>query len=70
MMAFTSPEDMMKNLPRAMASISKAMGGGGPLSDSPIFKIIMRKYEDRDRNQEIRQQQWEIDITTRLECSV
>ena len=50
MMAFTSPEDMMKNLPKAMASISEAMGGGGPLSDSPIFKIIMRKYEDHDRN--------------------
>jgi hypothetical protein len=50
MMAFTSPEDMMKNLPKAMANISKAMGGGGPLSDSPTFKIIMREYEDHDRN--------------------
>jgi len=27
MMAFTSPEDMMKNLPKAMANVSKAMGG-------------------------------------------
>ena len=45
MMAFTSPEDMMKNLPKAMANISKAMGGGG-LTDSPTFKISMREYED------------------------
>ena len=46
MMAFTSPEDLMKNLPKAMSNISKAMGGGGPLTDSPTFKISMREYED------------------------
>jgi len=46
MMAFTSPEDLMKNLPKAMANMSKAMGGGGPLTDSPTFKISMREYED------------------------
>ena len=40
MMAFTSPEDLMKNLPKAMAS-----GGGFP-TDSPTFKISMREYED------------------------
>ena len=45
MMAFTSPEDLMKNLPKAMANISKAMGGGA-LTDSPTFKISMREYED------------------------
>lgn len=45
MMAFTSPEDLMKNLPKAMANISKAMGGGA-LTDSPTFKITMREYED------------------------
>ena len=28
-MAFTSPEDLMKNLPKAMGNISKMMGGGG-----------------------------------------
>src|SRR5437764_1149749 len=39
MMAFTSPEDLMKNLP-------KAIGGGAPLTDSPTFKISMREYED------------------------
>ena len=46
MMAFTSPEDLMKNLPKAMANISRAMGGSGPLTDSPTFKISMREYED------------------------
>jgi hypothetical protein len=47
MMAFTSPEDLMKNLPKAMANISKAMGGGGGApTDSPTFKISMREYED------------------------
>jgi hypothetical protein len=47
MMAFTSPEDMMKNLPKAMSNISRAMdGGGGTPTDSPTFKISMREYED------------------------
>jgi hypothetical protein len=46
MMAFTSPEDLMKNLPKAMSNISKAMGGGGALTDSPTLKISMREYED------------------------
>jgi hypothetical protein len=45
MMAFTSPEDMMKNLPKAISNISNAMGSG-PLTDSPTFKISMREYED------------------------
>ncbi len=45
-MAFSSPEDMMKNLPKAMANISKAIGGGGTPTDSPTFKISMREYED------------------------
>jgi hypothetical protein len=46
MMAFTSPEDLMKNLPKAIGNISRAMGGGGVLTDSPTFKISMREYED------------------------
>ncbi|MFZ0515163.1 MAG: hypothetical protein WAM14_26435 [Candidatus Nitrosopolaris sp.] len=46
MMAFTSPEDLMKNLPKAMGNISRAMGGGGMLTDSPTLKISMREYED------------------------
>ena len=45
-MAFTSPEDLMKNLPKAMANISKAIGGGGGGSDSPTFKLTMKEYED------------------------
>jgi len=49
MMAFTSPEDMMKNLPKAMSNISKAMGGAGPPTDSPTIKISMREYEDMAR---------------------
>jgi hypothetical protein len=47
MMAFTSPEDLMKNLPKAMSNIGKAMGGGGGFpTDSPTFKTSMREYED------------------------
>ena len=47
-MAFTSPEDLMKNLPKAMANISKMMDGGGPtgMTDSPIFRMSMKEYED------------------------
>jgi hypothetical protein len=36
---FTSPEDLMKNLPRVMSN----MFGGG---DSSTFKITMKEYED------------------------
>ncbi len=43
MMAFTSPEDLMKNLPKAMSNIGKAMGGGGGYpTDSPTFKVSIR----------------------------
>jgi hypothetical protein len=46
-MAFTSPEDVMKNLPKAIANMGKAMGGGGGFpTDSPTFKTSMREYED------------------------
>ena len=44
-MAFSSPEDLMKNLPKAMGNISRMMGGGGA-ADSPTFKISMKEYED------------------------
>lgn len=44
-MAFTSPEDLMKNLPKAMGNITGMMGGGG-FSDSLTFKLSMREYED------------------------
>ena len=46
MTAFTSPEEMMKNLPKAMSNISRAMGGAGPPTDSPTFRITMMEYED------------------------
>jgi hypothetical protein len=49
---FASPEDLMKNLPKAMGDISKMMGtaagggGVGMLTDSPTFKMSMNEYED------------------------
>jgi hypothetical protein len=48
-MAFTSPEELMKNLPKAMGDISKMIAGGaggGGLTDSPTFKMGMNEYED------------------------
>jgi hypothetical protein len=44
-MTFTSPEDLMKNLPNAMENITGMMGRGG-LGDSLTFKLSMREYED------------------------
>jgi hypothetical protein len=41
---FTSPEDLMKNLPKAMSNMFGA--GGGIPRDSPTFKITMKEYED------------------------
>jgi hypothetical protein len=46
MMAFTCPEDLMKNLPKMMSNISRMAGGGGAPPDSPTFKLSMRDYED------------------------
>ena len=40
MMAFTSLEDLMKNLPKAMANIGKAMRGFP--TDSPTFTLHMK----------------------------
>ena len=42
---FTSPEDLMKNLPKAMSNMLGGRGIGMP-SDIPIFKISMKEYED------------------------
>jgi hypothetical protein len=36
---FTSPEDLMKNLPKAMSNMFGTGAGGGMLGDSPTFKI-------------------------------
>lgn len=44
-MAFTSPEDLMKNLPKMMSNISRMTGGGIP-TDSPTFKMSVKEYGD------------------------
>jgi hypothetical protein len=41
---FTSPEDLMKNLPKVMSNMLGA--GGRTPGNSPTFKITMREYED------------------------
>jgi hypothetical protein len=41
---FTSPEDLMKNLPKVMSNMSGA--GGGMPGNSPTFKITMKEYEE------------------------
>ena len=43
---FTSPEDLMKNLPKAMSNMFGAGAGGGTFRDSPTFKITMKEYQD------------------------
>ena len=45
-MGFSSPEDLMKNLPKAMGNVAGMIGGAGGLTDSPTFKLSMREYED------------------------
>jgi len=40
---------MVKNLPKAMANISRTMGGGGMPTDSPTFKISMRGIKVGDK---------------------
>lgn len=42
-MGFSSPEDLMKNLPKAMGNIA---GMSGAAADSPTFKLSMREYDD------------------------
>jgi hypothetical protein len=42
--SFTSPEDLMKNLPKVMSNIYDA--GRGMPGKSPTFKITMKDYED------------------------
>jgi hypothetical protein len=41
---FTSPEDLMKNLPKVMSNMLGASGGRH--GNSPTFKITMKEYED------------------------
>jgi hypothetical protein len=42
--SFSSPEDLMKNLPKVMSNMYGA--GGGMPGNSPTFKITMKEYED------------------------
>ena len=44
MMAFSSSEDLVKNLPNAMGNVAGMMGGN--INDSPTFKFSMREYEE------------------------
>jgi hypothetical protein len=45
--AFTSPEDLMKNLPKAISNMFGGHGSGGTASgDFPTIKMSMREYED------------------------
>jgi hypothetical protein len=42
---FTSPEDLMKNLPKAMSNMLGGTGIGMP-SNTHIFKSSMKEYQD------------------------
>lgn len=42
-MTFSSPEDLMKNLPKAMSNV---LGSGMGVADVPTFKLSMREYEE------------------------
>jgi type IV secretory pathway TrbL component len=42
--SFSSPEDLMKNLPKAMSNMFGA--SGGMPGNSPTFKITMKEYEE------------------------
>ena len=41
---FSSVDDLMKNLPKVMASFPGMMGPG--LTDTPTIKLSMREYQD------------------------
>lgn len=43
-MAFTSIEDLMKNMPKVMASITGGAAGG--MTENPTVKLSMREYQD------------------------
>jgi hypothetical protein len=43
-MAFSSIEDMMKNMPKAIANMQGMFGGG--LTESPVIKFSMKDYQD------------------------
>jgi hypothetical protein len=43
---FTSPEDLMKNLPKAMSNMLGGSSGISTPSNMPMFKISMKEYHD------------------------
>jgi hypothetical protein len=43
-MAFSSIEEMMKNMPKVMASMPGMFGG--VLTDTPVMKMSMKEYQD------------------------
>ena len=43
---FTSPEDLMKNLFKAMSNMFGTGAGGGTFGNSPTFKIRRKEYKD------------------------
>ncbi|HEX9677246.1 hypothetical protein [Nitrososphaera sp.] len=42
-MAFSSIEDMMKNMPKVMAGMPGMFGG---MTETPVMKLSMREYQD------------------------
>src|SRR6188472_4544234 len=44
-MAFSSLDDLMKNMPKVMSNLSGIMGGGG-VNDAPTMKMSNREYEN------------------------
>ena len=42
-MTISSPEELKKNLPKAMSNV---LGSGIGVADAPTFKLTMREYED------------------------
>jgi hypothetical protein len=43
-MAFSSIEDMMKNMPKVMANMQGMFGSG--LTETPVIKFSMKDYQD------------------------
>ena len=44
-MAFSSLDDLMKNMPKVMSNLSGIMGGGR-VNDAPTMKMSIREYEN------------------------
>jgi hypothetical protein len=44
-MAFSSLDDLMKNMHKAIANMSGVMGGDSGLTDEPTMKTSIREYQ-------------------------